>query len=355
ISACSTTSFPISCMCSSMAASPRAAIARSRSNWNAAATNGSATWPPEIAMSQTLAARIAAEFATAAEQLPEGIVSAERRRLAVAALGVQGLRAGRDENWKYANLRALERVRFTPAGAVPATAEPPAPLCAADLPAVLPGYSRFVFVDGAFAAELSSARVPVAAAVGLPAHAIAGDARFALLNDAFANDAAVLQVGPGAASLVEVVFVARAAGSVAASYPRLQVQVASTACLTLIERHVSVAGDANFTNVAVEIDVGRGGKFTHFRVQQMGMRATWIDTLSADIAQDACYQQHLVQLGALAARSTVHVRLCGPGAAVKLHALSAAKGPQVHDAYALVEHIAPHATSEQVFRGIAAG
>src|SRR5665213_1631706 len=33
-----------------------------------------------------------------------------------------------------------------------------------------------------------------------------------------------------------------AAGSVAASYPRLQVQVASTACLALIERHVSVAG-----------------------------------------------------------------------------------------------------------------
>jgi len=117
---------------------------------------------------------------------------------------------------------------------------------------------------------------------------------------------------------------------------------------------MSLASDANFVNVAVAIDIARGARMTHYRVQQMGVRATWIDTLSATVAQDAAYEQHLIHLGALAARSTVHVRLAGKRSAARLHAVFAAKGHQVHDGYALIEHAAPDATSEQIFRGIAA-
>jgi Fe-S cluster assembly protein SufD len=310
-----------------------------------------------MTMSTTLPARIADEFAAVSGALPASVVSAERRRLAIATLRAQGLPGARDENWKYANLRALERVRFTPADSVPASQTTAQALTAADLPAPLAGYVRYTFVDGAFAAALSSARnitLPdTAAAERLPA----SDARFALLNDAFANDAAVIRVGAAAAqpSCIEVLFIARSAAVNAASYPRLDVRVASDARLTLVERHVSLQSDANFVNVAVEIDVARGATMTHFRVQQIGARAAFIDTLHAAVAENATYQQHLVHLGALSARSTVHVRLAGARSAVRLHALSAAKEHQVHDGYALVEHAAAHATSEQIFRGIAAG
>jgi Fe-S cluster assembly protein SufD len=311
-----------------------------------------------MAMSTTLPARIAEEYAAAAGSLPASVVSAERRRLAIAALSAQGLPQARDENWKYANLRALERVRFTPAGTVAASQAQARALSAADLPAPLAGYVRYTFVDGTFAPELSSARQSTAPGAAAPARLPAGDARFALLNDAFANDAAVIRVGgTGAArpSCIEVLCIARTAATNAASYPRLDIRVASDARLTLVERHVSLDSDANFVNVAVEIDVARGASMTHFRVQQTGARAAFIDTLDATVGENATYQQHLVHLGGLSARSSVHVRLTGAHAAVRLHALSAAKEHQVHDAYALVEHAAPHATSEQIFRGIAAG
>ena len=254
-------------------------------------------------------------------------------------------------------MRALERVRFTPADTVPASQTPARAVSAADLPAPLAGYVRYTFVDGAFAPALSSARKITLPDTAAPERLPAGDARFALLNDAFANDAAVIRVGAADAqpSCIEVLFIARAAAANAASYPRLDVRVASDARLTLVERHVSLQSDANFVNVAVEIDVARGATMTHFRVQQTGARAAFIDTLHATVAENATYQQHLVHLGALSARSTVHVRLAGARSAVRLHALSAAKEHQVHDGYALVEHAAPHATSEQIFRGIAAG
>jgi Fe-S cluster assembly protein SufD len=87
----------------------------------------------------------------------------------------------------------------------------------------------------------------------------------------------------------------------------------------------------------------------------MGARATWIDTLHVTLAADARYQQHLVNLGALSARSTAHVRLAGARAAARLHALAAAAQHQTHDAYLLVEHVCAHTVSEQIFRGIAAG
>jgi len=306
-------------------------------------------------MSTALATRIADEYAAAADQLPVRVVSAARRLRAIKILSVEGLPATRDENWKYANLRALERVRFAPQSAQPA---PAAALSAAALPAAIEGYVRYTFVDGVFARELSGA-ARNDAAQGDPSRARGqpSDARFALLNDAFANDAAVFRIGAGAdrPSCIEVLFVARTEASRAASYPRLDVEVAAGARLNLIERHMSIESDASFVNAAVEIDVGKGATVTHFRVQEMGARVTWIDTLNATVAQDASYQQLLVQLGALSARSTVHVRLAGARSVARLHALAAAGQHQTHDAYVLIEHAAPHGVSEQVFRGIAAG
>jgi len=306
-------------------------------------------------MSTALATRIAEEYAAAAGELPARIVSAARRELAIRTLKAQGLPGMRDENWKYANLRALERVRFAPQSAQPGAAAPVAALSATALPARIDGYLRQTFVDGVFAPELSAA-VQHAAEEGAAARERAGDARFALLNDAFASDAALLHIPAGAPgpSCIEVLFVARSEAARAASYPRLEVRVCSGARLNLIERHVSIESDANFVNAAVAIDIEAGASMTHSRVQQMGARATWLDTLTATVGRDASYQQHLVHLGALSARSTFHVRLAGERAAAHLHALAAAAAQQTHDAYALIEHAAAHTTSEQLFRGIAA-
>jgi hypothetical protein len=70
------------------------------------------------------------------------------------------LPTSRDENWKYANLRPLERLRFAPA-------TPVQPEAATDLPAAIPGFARYVFVDGAFAPALS-ARLDASAATVTP-------------------------------------------------------------------------------------------------------------------------------------------------------------------------------------------
>jgi len=315
--------------------------------------------------------RILEDFASAARTLPAVGHAATRRRSALKTLEARGLPSSRDENWRYANLRALERVRFLPAPAAESLPE---------LPAALPGIARYVFIDGRFAAAASAplasgaalaaaASAADAAAVGLLSQRSLGgaaepsgaepagtDERFALLNEAFATDGLVIEVPAAAAdpTQVEVLFVASAAAESGASYPRLEVLLAPGAQLQLIERHLSAGGQASFVTGAAHVQLARGARLSHYRLQDLNERSLLFDTLSAQIAADASYRLHAVNTGAQSARSTLAVRIAGERAELSLAIAALGDRQQVQDAYAVVEHAAPAARTQQSFRGIAA-
>ena len=325
-------------------------------------------------MIPALTRRALEEYTAVRDSLPADVVSAERRQDAIQALAARGLPATRDENWRYANLRPLERARFVPVAGAPVSA-PPAKPAAAELPARLEGFARYTFVDGTFAPELSSPTEQAGLAVhalrgatkgcatvtrlprALPASSSLPEARLALLNEAFATDAGAIHAsaGDGQPRRVELLFVALAGADSGTSYPRVQVSLDPASRLVLIERHVSAGAGANFINGSVNVDVGRGAHLTHYRLQQAGARATWIDTLSAVLAADARYGLLTVNTGGLSARSTIHVQMAGPGAELALSVAALGDRQQVQDNFALVEHIAPRTRTEQTFRGIASG
>jgi Fe-S cluster assembly protein SufD len=316
-------------------------------------------------MSTPLTARILEEHANASRALPPAGPTAARRRTAIAALTASGLPTSRDENWKYANLRPLERLRFVPA-------TPAQPVAATDLPAAIPGFARYVFVDGAFAPALSarldataatvtplSANAAGGAPAATPAHTTGAgaDERFALLNEAFATDGAAIRVAahPAEPVRLELVFVASADAQSGASYPRVELQLGSQAQLLLIERHVSAGPHASFVNSAVTVEVGSGATLHHYRLQELAARAVVFDTLCAVVGRDASYRLHGINIGAQSARSTLAVRLTGERADLRLAVVALGEHQQVQDTYARVEHAAPRARTEQVFRGISAG
>jgi len=317
--------------------------------------------------SAALSKRVLDEYAAVRQSLPAGVVSPERRQEAVQTLAARGLPSTRDENWRYTNLRPLERARFAPAGA--------SPVSESNLPARLEGFARYTFVDGVFAPDLSSpqeqkgltvhslrrtAQDTTSATIfhlprALPALSNLPEARLALLNEAFATDTAAIHVSGTAPqpARVEVLFVAVAGADTGTSYPRVQVSLDPASRLVLVERHIGAGGGANFVNGLVNVDVGRGARLTHYRLQQASVRATWLDTLSAVLAADARYALLAVNTGGLSARSTTHVQMAGPGAELTLSVAALGDRQQVQDNFALVEHIAPRARTEQIFRGIA--
>jgi Fe-S cluster assembly protein SufD len=344
-------------------------------------------------MAASLATRIAEQHAAAATSLPGDVVSRERRRSAIETLSVEGLPTTRDENWKYANLRPLEKVRFAPLPGAVVKADSSPSVTLTDLPPAVAGYARYVFVDGVFVPALSAvvgkngitvnthrdseaatsgsvspgsagpkatagpSASPAASAlttVGAPAK---NDARFALLNDAFATDGASIRVAAGidCPTCIELVFVAQVESQTASSYPRVELHVEAGARVGLIERHVSVGNGANFVNAAVRVDIARGAIVNHYLVQESGAKAVWFNTLSAVLAQDAIYKLHAVSVGGLSARSTINVQLAGERADASISMASLGDRQQIQDAFVLVEHVAPRARSTQTFRGISAG
>ncbi len=86
-------------------------------------------------MSALLTSRIAQEFAQGVQ--PGAGQAAVLRQQAIEALAERGLPSSRDENWKYVNLRPLDKVRFAP---VPA--EPAVRVLAKELPPVIAGHAR---------------------------------------------------------------------------------------------------------------------------------------------------------------------------------------------------------------------
>ena len=298
-------------------------------------------------------------LAEAEAALPGGASAHARRRAALERLLALGLPGPRDDAWKYSNLRLLGRRDLAPA--------PPRPV-AADALAVLPPREgpTVVFVDGRFHANLSTAVLtpglsvtPLAGALAstlppeLEARLGASDAideRIRLLNAALLVDGAHLSVAAGGAPDQEVHVVHLATGG--GAYPRLAVTLAPGASARLIEYHLT-PGDAESLAAAVaDIELGQGARLEHYAITLAGPHAIELHDVSVRVAADATYRHRHLGLGGQLARLDLRVRLEGAGASTQLSGLLLAELSRQVDVRTLVEHVAPHTTSDQVYRGV---
>jgi Fe-S cluster assembly protein SufD len=280
----------------------------------------------------------------------------------------QGLPGARSENWKYANLRVLESARFRARTELDAGAVELARQC---LPPRVAGFARIVFVDGLHCGELSDsapsfariARGPGAAAdAATPAAPGANaqlraelDLRFGLVNQAFAIDRLLVDLPEGAEAALEVLLIAVADAGEAASHPALDILVRSDARLQLLERVLSPASSSPFCNARISIELQPRARMEHWRLQQHARGARHLESLDIVLGAAAQYSVLGASSGALAARCTALVTLAGDAARLGWRSVTVADGNQVNDAYVRVEHRGRAGTTEQAFRGIAAG
>jgi Fe-S cluster assembly protein SufD len=271
------------------------------------------------------------------------------------------LPTNKDENWRYANLRPLAKARVEAIGAG-VTPRPPI-----NLPAPLPGYERWVFVDGAFASDLSapashsSVTLLNARDAGeeftamLDASIATEGADFALARLNGARGDAVVHIAPanGARASVELTFVASAAAAAGTSYPRVQVHAGRGAQLRIVERHISAGPADSAVNAAFDLALRADATVNHCRLQYLNDAAAAFDTLVAHVGERASYRFRTVTLGGLTSRSTIFVKLASRAANCELTAASIANGIQTHDVFAEIAHAGPDTATREMYRGIA--
>jgi Fe-S cluster assembly protein SufD len=286
------------------------------------------------------------------------------RRAALERFLELGFPTQRDERWKYTNLRRLESRTFALADT--------APMAAAGSRWLTDVGQRMVFVDGHHMASLSSPSAqppgitalsigqwlkhePETAAQYLSDSAMGSDSAFEFLNAAFVEDGVVINVAPDTQwdEPLYVVHEWRTSGRMA--HPRIIVRLGQNSHCTLIEHYIGNEGVESLTNAVVTIEAQAGACIRHYRLQQESAKSFHVSTVRTRLANDARYSSHDILLGATLGRSDITARLEGSGSDAKLRGLFSPAGTQHHDNYTRIEHVAPHTTSEEEYRGIADG
>ena len=257
------------------------------------------------------------------------------RGRAADSLRDQGLPTKRTEAWRFTPVRSIVSADFARGGDRTPSLGPelPAGVVARSLAKVLRDEP-----------ELLEGRLDLG---GAPSH-------FAALNTALFEDGLWIDIPAGVLveSPLEIEHAMPEGPDSSVSYPRILVTLGESAELTLVESYSSKQA-GQLSNSVVEVELGRNAKLSHVRVHEnAGLQVGRVD-----VRQDADsrYRSTVVTLGGALHRFDVRCLLQGPGAECQLDGAYLVDGDDHVDHHTLVEHQAPHCTSNQTYRGIAAG
>ncbi len=307
---------------------------------------------------------LADSFAGARGRLPGKGAVAALREDAFKRFDASGLPHRRVEQWKYTDLRALMRESY-PLAAPPDAA---AKLRAKNAGNVLTGVDcrRLVFVDGAFAPELSDLVPEAGLAIGSMADALAkGDPLVAAhvgktiatddaalaLNTALMGDGAVIRIAAGV-TLKRPVHLVFASGSDKPSsvFIRSLIVVEKGAKATIIESHDSGVAQVN---TALELAVGDEAQADYFKITQT--RALHVSSLLALIGARAVFNSFAFTSDAHIVRNQSFIRFAGEGSKGAIRGVNLLHGNEHVDNTLLIEHAAGGCDSREQFKSVLDG
>jgi Fe-S cluster assembly protein SufD len=293
----------------------------------------------------------------------------QRREKAMARFADVGFPSGRQEEWRFTDVKPIAREPFTLAPATQAhgiTREVVEPY----LVGGTAGHAA-VFVNGHFAPELSNLDglpdgVTLSSLRGALEHApelveahlgrYAADERspFTALGTAFTNDGAFVRVGKGVQLDEPLQLVFLAVPEEGASYlwhPRTLAVAEDGARASLVESYVGLGNGAYWTNAVTEVVVGNGANLDTYRLQREGTGAYHTATTHSHQGRDSRFSLVTFTFGARLSRHDITSVLDGEGADCTLDGLSLLGSEQHTDHHTTLVHAQPNCTSWEYFNG----
>jgi Fe-S cluster assembly protein SufD len=105
----------------------------------------------------------------------------------------------------------------------------------------------------------------------------------------------------------------------------------------------------------IELDVADAARVRYVNVQLHGMDVWQLARQSSRVGRDATFSTTMVALGGDYARLAVESSMTGKGSSGTMRALYFGEGHQMHDFRTLQDHVAPHTTSDLLFKGALEG
>ena len=275
------------------------------------------------------------------------------------------------EDWKYTNLRALTQANFNQGATqfdVADLESAQATYEVAELDAI-----RLVFVNGAFAAELSDDVEN--SGLSLVQFSDANDEQkaiiearlaktcvtdrnlFTALNNGFANEGLFIHVEKNQRieQPIQVVNLSTPQATEATVFARHLIVLENHAEATVIEQFVSTAETQNtVVNQVSEVVLADGAKLNHYRLHTEDESAIHLGALHVDLNRDSQFESYQLALGSKIKRLDIVVNHNQSGSHCEMAGVYLPKNEQQVDFHTYIEHKAAHCTTNEVYRGIMA-
>ncbi len=300
-----------------------------------------------------------AEFQKAARGLP-GLGSA--RKAALERFGQIGLPTGSEEAWRFTDITPILETPFR------SVTRPGDPSRVADLARGPLQKCQLTFVDGLFAPRLSNVELPAGVTAGpipfrdreiaerLGKVAPVDGRAFVALNTAFARDGAFVRAAKGTKfeTPIHLLFLSTDRGAPFVTHPRILVEAEEGARLSIVESFVGLSG-VYLTNAVTEVTLGDHATLDYTKVQRESHQAYHVAAVQVRQGRGAVLRSHSIALGAAISRNDLGTELAGEGAEATLNGLFEGTGRQVVDNHTAIDHVSPHTTSRELYKGILGG
>ncbi|HEU4341028.1 MAG TPA: Fe-S cluster assembly protein SufD [Candidatus Binatia bacterium] len=282
-----------------------------------------------------------------------------------------GFPSTKREDWKYTNVDPITSVRFERTNGKTRRVEPEKIFSAALADAA---DNRLVFINGRFCSELSWLRATatemqvaslaqVIAEEGSVVESYLGryashqEEGFVALNTAFLEDGAFVLMPRGRIvdDPVYLIFVSLEADRPIVSYPRNLLVFEEGSQARIVESYVALGANSHFNDAVTEIVGEQDTVIDYYRLQREGDRGFHVGRVAAQLARNCNFAAHTITLGGALVRNDLTAVVDGEGAQCALNGLYLVDGDQHVDNYTRIDHVKPHGTSVELYKGILGG
>lgn len=289
------------------------------------------------------------------------------RREAIESFEALGFPTRRMEQWRFTDVTPLKRIPFRPPDKEPRIGA---------LGGVARGPlkdSQLAFVDGFPAPEFSYIDLPKGVTAARLSSVLAKDRErlephlgrraafdehaFAALNTAFMTEGAFVHVPRGTVmeTPIHLLFLSSSRDEPFVTHPRVLVVLEPGAQATVVECYIGPQGGVYFTNAVTEISLGENAVLEHVKVQRESQEAFHISMTRVHQERGSNFRSHSVSFGSLLSRNDLGCALDGEGAECGLDGLYEVTGRQLADNHTTIDHVKPHTTSNELYKGILDG
>jgi Fe-S cluster assembly protein SufD len=278
-----------------------------------------------------------------------------------------------NEDWKYTNVADVLQPQYQQPKLVDIAAE-------AIKPFLLEGMDVYllVFVNGKYNIELSSevavskkiivqaistglkeeGKTKATASEYLNKWASETSNSFRVLNTAFAQNGIYIDVPDGLVldRPVHILNIAHTEAEPTVISPQKIIVAGENSKLTVIEtfHHLTNSQQTYFTNTVTQLVLKRNAIVDHYRIQDEGENAYFINNTEIEQMRDSTYSSYVVDLGGKLVRNNLSSILKDSGTMTNFYGVYVGINKQHIDNQTFIDHAYPNCNSNELYKGILA-